>query len=341
MSLNKIISYVDVGRSSRKGVRLTAAIAENHGASIEVVQTAATMPAYSAALGGETATALPGLARVVLDTTKETVEASLRETVRTLESSGLGGEVTTHRLHEHQVDELIEHARSSNADLIVMSCEAAGLFDRVFHRSFAEKLARRSSCPVMVMAGDTEVTPPLRNILVAIDYSEASWRAAFAAREMVGDLGRLTLQHVWTEDAVTPSARLDSLPGAGARAPQSPLELAYGAERERLAEFVRDLRFTDIETDCCLSVGVPEQEIAALAEKIDADVIVVGSRPHEDWTETLFGTVTDRLIETCQKPILAVPKVAAVTRPMSRRDHTVAQSFPASDAPSGWAGPPT
>jgi nucleotide-binding universal stress UspA family protein len=263
----------------------------------------------------------------------------LREAVQVLKSEHVQSDITTHRLEEHQVDSLIEHARSSGADLIVMSSERAGTFDKVFHRSFAEKLARGSSCPVLVMAGDTEVTPPLRSVLIATDYSESSRRAAYAAREIIGDDGIITFQHVW---GTRPYLAMENHTTGKASPPQAnSVELACHAELEKLQNFVSELRFTDIETNCYVSGGVAEEEIARLADEISADIIVVGSRPHEDWSEKLFGTVTDRLIEISRKPVLAVPAIATVMSPMSRLDQTLSESFPASDPGSSWAGSPS
>lgn len=311
MSIQKIISYVDLNNSSRKGVRLTAAIAENHGASVEVVLTGSKMPLYSTSIGGEPGYVPPGLAMAVLKKTQEAVDMRLAEAVQVLESKDLDGEVTTHKLAEREVDALIEHAQESAADLIVMSCEEVGLFDRMFHRSFAEKLARTSSCPVMVVAGNTEVTPPLRNVLVATDYSECSRRAAIAARNLVGRDGKMTFHHVLPEF----SQLKESL---GTLEPKSPMTLSLDAEQEKLEKWVRELRFTNIEVKSCVSPGSPPQEIARVANETSADIIVVGSRPHENWSEKLFGTMTDRLIEICGRPVLAVPRLADVTRAKAR-----------------------
>jgi hypothetical protein len=98
---------------------------------------------------------------------------------------------------------------------------------------------------------------------------------------------------------------------------------------------------TEIETKCHVTSGIPHESIGALAIAIECDVVVVGSRPHEDWREKLFGTVTDRLIENSGKPVLTVPKRFNTSQPMSDLDMTIDQSFPASDASSSWAGPVT
>jgi nucleotide-binding universal stress UspA family protein len=333
MSIRKIISYVDLANSSRKGVQLTAAIAEAHGASVEVVLTAAKVPLYSTPLGGTAASAAPGMAMTLLNKTQEAVDMRLAEAVRVLEAENPHCEVTTHRLRGHQVDALIEHAQASGANLIVMSCEAAGLFDRVFHQGFAEKLARTSSCPVIVMAGETEVTPPLRNILVATDYSECSRRAALAARDIAGEACKLSFHHVLQ---TWPESKQDLVD----RVPNRPESGICGAELEKLEAWVSELRFTDVDTKCSVSSGPPASEIARVASESGADIVVVGSRPHEDWNEKLFGTVTDRLIEICECPVLAVPRIAVVTQVMSKLDETLSQSFPASDPSSSWAGPP-
>jgi nucleotide-binding universal stress UspA family protein len=115
--------------------------------------------------------------------------------------------------------------------------------------------------------------------------------------------------------------------------------MARAAEKLKLEAFVRDLHFTEVETQCHVTSGIPHESIDTLAVDIDCDVIVVGSRAHRDWTAKLFGTVADRLIENSRKPVLTVPKLFSVAQPLSDLDRTLAQSFPASDASSSWAGP--
>jgi K+-sensing histidine kinase KdpD len=96
--------------------------------------------------------------------------------------------------------------------------------------------------------------------------------------------------------------------------------LSLDAEQEKLETWVRELRFTHVETKCTVSPGSAAHEIARVANEAGADIVVVGSRAHENWSEKLFGTMTDRLIEICGRPVLAVPRLAEVSAETSKQD---------------------
>jgi nucleotide-binding universal stress UspA family protein len=53
--------------------------------------------------------------------------------------------------------------------------------------------------------------------------------------------------------------------------------------------------------------GPPARRLAELAERIDADLIVVGSRGHAPLTGVMLGSVTQQLLHEANRPVLAVP----------------------------------
>ena len=58
-------------------------------------------------------------------------------------------------------------------------------------------------------------------------------------------------------------------------------------------------------------LGGPGSAIAQVAEDIDADVIVVGTRGHSSIPGLVLGSVAHRLIHVAHRPVLAVPPSAA------------------------------
>ena len=71
-------------------------------------------------------------------------------------------------------------------------------------------------------------------------------------------------------------------------------------------------------TDSGLSVSVkvigghahPATLIAEVAEDVDADLVVVGTRGHTPLAGLMLGSVTDRLLHILHCPVLAVPQAA-------------------------------
>lgn len=54
-------------------------------------------------------------------------------------------------------------------------------------------------------------------------------------------------------------------------------------------------------------LGGPGREIAAVAERADADLIVVGTRGHSSIPGLILGSVAHRLLHVAGRPVLAVP----------------------------------
>ncbi|MBE0617514.1 MAG: universal stress protein [Proteobacteria bacterium] len=60
-----------------------------------------------------------------------------------------------------------------------------------------------------------------------------------------------------------------------------------------------------------LEVGIPHEEIASLAEKEAADLIVMTTHGRKGLTHLLLGSVTEKLIRTSPCPVLVVRPAAA------------------------------
>jgi nucleotide-binding universal stress UspA family protein len=135
----------------------------------------------------------------------------------------------------------------------------------------------------------------MKKILVAIDGSEASMHAARTAATLAKGLSaELTLAHVvpptfvppevpfgvqpWTEEAVKAGERL--LENAAK-------EVGLTCERQNLT-------------------GSPAERLADLAEQGQFDLVVVGSKGRGAVSRVLIGSVTDRLVHICKRPILVV-----------------------------------
>jgi nucleotide-binding universal stress UspA family protein len=59
-----------------------------------------------------------------------------------------------------------------------------------------------------------------------------------------------------------------------------------------------------------IMLGGPAHSIAEIAAKADADLIVVGTRGHSAVGGLLVGSVTQRLLQIADQPVLAVPPSA-------------------------------
>jgi nucleotide-binding universal stress UspA family protein len=137
----------------------------------------------------------------------------------------------------------------------------------------------------------------MRNVLVGVDGSAESERAAHVAASIARATGRGI---VFTQ--VVPS--LGALPG--------PLELTSW-HRERAAQAWRDLdslrqreAMWDFEPQTELLVGTAADMLAERATEDDVDLVVVGHRGRNAVARVLLGSVADRLMQICAKSVLVV-----------------------------------
>ena len=80
------------------------------------------------------------------------------------------------------------------------------------------------------------------------------------------------------------------------------------AERARgeavLAEVQAALKRADVAVR--LLEGGPAEEIVRVANEEDFGMVVVGSRGHNAVSRVLLGSVADRVLHTCKRPVLVV-----------------------------------
>jgi nucleotide-binding universal stress UspA family protein len=150
---------------------------------------------------------------------------------------------------------IVDFAHNEHCDLIVMPTHGYGPFRRFILGSNTAKVLHDADCPVWtgVHLEDAPAvfTIPIRNILCAVDLGPHSSKTLFWAARLAQEFGaRLTLLHA---------------------APCGPdVHLAAGEELRRLQEFV------GAEADLALENGEPAPVICGAAERLHADVLVIG-----------------------------------------------------------------
>lgn len=138
-----------------------------------------------------------------------------------------------------------------------------------------------------------------KKILVAVDGSE---HAANAVRGALG-VGATTI-HVLAVD--------------GCRPLKGPLaEIAKIEDLSREEVFTRVLESvitqaqipSNIVVEQSVRIGEPAENILAEAEKIEADMIIVGRRGLGTYAELLLGSVSRKVVHLAKVPVLVVPRV--------------------------------
>ena len=137
------------------------------------------------------------------------------------------------------------------------------------------------------------------NILVPIDFSECSSRAMDTALELARSLGsRVTLVHVIPTPASTALWYAEGLTW-----PADEIDTAAKRELLGIARVARE-RFSSVET---LTVqGDARDEIPATANKIGADLIVMGTHGRRGISQLFLGSVAAHVVRSASVPVLTV-----------------------------------
>jgi nucleotide-binding universal stress UspA family protein len=197
---------------------------------------------------------------------------------------------------------IMTFARRIDSDLIVMGTNGRRGPAKLFLGSVTETVLRRTPAPVLVVAksrpGRAALKLYARPVLGALDLGPNdrtdARRMARAAAVLGG--GSLTLLHV--------IRRVPDLLGAPpALDPYHYRHLVAARKRlERLAEEVGARSRVDL--------GIPEDEIAAIAKEIKAGVIVLALCRGRGLFGRRQGTMTYRILCASPTPVLALPPTA-------------------------------
>ena len=137
----------------------------------------------------------------------------------------------------------------------------------------------------------------MKTIVLALDGSEGSARATPVAVSLAQQSGaRIVVAHV--DERIVAKGDMPSL-----RADEDEVFKRIESEVKHLADDGID---ASIERKVIV-LGGPAHEIADIADEVDADVIVVGTRGQSQIAGLLLGSVTMRLLHIAKRPVLAVP----------------------------------
>jgi len=133
-------------------------------------------------------------------------------------------------------------------------------------------------------------------ILVGLDFGAASIAAARWTKEWFAPDAEFILAHV-IEPPDRPHFARDKLP---------PEEMLEATAREYAGARLREINsyFSSQPMRCEIRVGKPHEELATLATRTEADLIVIGphgGRPH---TSKFLGTTAERVVRSSPVPVL-------------------------------------
>ncbi|HLZ26877.1 MAG TPA: universal stress protein [Chloroflexota bacterium] len=247
------------------------------------------------------------------DEDRETATAEFQSAVDGLRADGL--DVEDHFVEGAAADVIFDVARSTRANLIVMSTHGRGGLGRVLYGSVADKVLLRVPVPVLLVpAGCTRVWTDVHPepVLVPLDGSSLAAEALRPARDLAatrgGELLLLTVVEALPVYPYETPETVDALDAAHAAHAAQYLD-DVAAELRRAAGPGVSTRIVH---------GDPAEHICAVARAARVGAIAMASHGRTGVSRLLFGSVTNQTLQHSTVPVL-VYRPITVHRTASER----------------------
>lgn len=144
----------------------------------------------------------------------------------------------------------------------------------------------------------------LKKLLVPIDFTDTSDRALDYAIELAQKVGaEIVVMHAYElpiygfpDGAMIATADVATKISAAAQAALDQAVSSRSGRGVQLSSVLRD--------------GVPWEEVATIAEEVDADIIVIGTHGRRGLSRVLLGSVAENVIRTSTRPVLTIHAAA-------------------------------
>jgi len=285
-TVRQILAATDFSQRSRRAVRRAAMLARESGARLLLVHV------------------------VDDDRSARMVEADAvvaRATLGEMKDELTGGAACEARVEMGDpFDGIIRTARASGAELIVMGAHRRQLLRDVFVGTSIERVTRSRVAPVLMVNGEPEA--PYRRALLGVDLSEHSASALRFAREAgILSHAEVTLAHAF--DAFG-KGKLSFSGVERAKIQQYVSEVEPEA-RANVAEFFAKYFPQGPEPMATrVAEGPAAVVVSAVAQSVDADLVIVATHGLSGIAKLLLGSVTETLMRDLDRDILAVPPPA-------------------------------
>jgi nucleotide-binding universal stress UspA family protein len=285
VSLKKILLATDFSSASEKAACYARALARRFSSTVEIAHVfdPSIVTSYEEAIIGLPVNERRRIANENLERLRDDVSASGID-VRTTSPEG-------HRPSEG----LLKVAKEHEVDLIVAGTHSKSGVERLILGSTAEQLIRNAECPVLTVgphvkpAGDAPLA--FRTIIYATDFSAEAAKAAVYALSFAQDS----------------SARLYFCCVLGFETPTLlKREFQDGAFQSALKRMIPESSYDWCNPECVVEHGDAAKAILELAERVQADLIVLGARKASFWLTHVERGLTPDLLAQATCPVMTV-----------------------------------
>ena len=184
-------------------------------------------------------------------------------------------------------------ARERRSDVIVVGLGPHHLLDRALGGETALQLAQMATVPVLAVAQQDAALP--RRVVAAVDFSATSVHAARTVTRwmMPGDV--LHLAHVVPAAGTGDAQRADATAGVSARCRLETLQHELSVPEGVRVELVE-------------LAGDPAPALLGLCDRVDAELLALGSHGYGVWKRLVLGSVASKVIRVATRSVLVVPR---------------------------------
>lgn len=214
-----------------------------------------------------------------------------------------GTPVDTALLEGHVADEVARYAAEVGADMVLITTHGHTGVSRMWLGSVADALIRITNLPLLVIHPaqgghvPADVTT-FKHMMVPLDGSDLSASILGPAADLASASGaRMTLVHVVSSSAVLGARIFPLLP--------DDITPALDKARSYLEAKAEQLRARGLTVDTHVEEHeAPGRAIAAIADKLDADLVALATHGYGGLKRALLGSVADKVLRSSPLPLL-------------------------------------
>jgi nucleotide-binding universal stress UspA family protein len=253
----------------------------------------------------------------VLRMERETATVMIEEIARRWKGV-LSQEPSIHVTPGDPAEMILRAVRDVGATMIAIASHGRGMAGRLAFGSVADRIARSSEVPVLIVHPDEEdesvqieaQLAEIRRILVPLDGSETAAQALPVATDLAQSSGA----SVHLVQAVNPSAMLLPSPVGAAHYPaelyQEVADEMKTSAKETLSTAESDISSGGVDVT---QVVVEGPAVAAIESEVkEGDLIVMTSHGRGGFRRWLLGSVSEKLIRSGAAPVVLVPSAERV-----------------------------
>lgn len=279
----RVLVGADLGRAAESARHFAAQLAALGPAAVEVRMVASPDDTH----------ARLGLAPAPHDQLAPEAEAALRDELTQTAPGTEDARIEVHGARGPVDAHLLDRTREGDFDLVIVGQRSHSFAQQIWQGSVTRSVIHHApvsvACvPVPLGSADTSFRPP-RTVVVAAALDELDHRSVAYAIGLSRPPAAIHLVHVVEESGVTWDVS-DARNQAGVKLAQLSRHWAGSAS---LHTHVLE--------------GDPAEQLLAVAERLGADLLVLGARRRSAVSRALLGSLSRELLDRCRFPIVLVP----------------------------------